>query len=169
MRRNSGVIQIDGTDIRDLTLSSLRRNVGVVQQDVYLFSGTVVENLRYGRPEASEAEIIAAAKAANAHDFILALPRGYDTDIGQRGVKLSGGQKQRLTIARAFLKDPAILIFDEATSALDNESEKAVQQALLGLTKGRTTIVIAHRLSTVRKADRILVLTEDGIGEEGNA
>jgi ATP-binding cassette subfamily B protein len=164
---NSGVIQIDGTDIRDLTLSSLRRNVGVVQQDVYLFSGTVVENLRYGRPEASEAEIIAAAKAANAHDFILALPRDYDTDIGQRGVKLSGGQKQRLTIARAFLKDPAILIFDEATSALDNESEQAVQQALLGLTKGRTTIVIAHRLSTVRKADRILVLTEDGIGEEG--
>jgi ATP-binding cassette subfamily B protein len=162
-----GSIQIDGVDVRDISLTSLRRNVGVVQQDVYLFSGTVADNLRYGRPDASDEEIVAAARAANAHDFISALPRGYDTDIGQRGVKLSGGQKQRLTIARAFLKDPAILIFDEATSALDNESERAVQQALLQLTTGRTTIVIAHRLSTVRNADRILVLTEDGIAEQG--
>jgi ATP-binding cassette, subfamily B, bacterial len=163
----AGQITIDGTDIRDFSLASLRRNVGVVQQDVYLFSGTVAENLRYGRPGASHEEIVAAARAANAHEFISALPNGYDTDIGQRGVKLSGGQKQRLTIARAFLKDPAILIFDEATSALDNESERAVQQALLELTRGRTTIIIAHRLSTVRNADRILVLTEDGIGEQG--
>jgi ABC-type multidrug transport system ATPase subunit len=164
----SGSVLIDGMDIRDLTLSSLRRNVGVVQQDVYLFSGTVAENLRYGRPEASDEEIVAAARAANAHEFISALPSGYDTDIGQRGVTLSGGQKQRLTIARAFLKNPAILIFDEATSVLDNESERAVQQALLELTKGRTTIVIAHRLSTVRNADRILVLTEGGIGGQGS-
>jgi len=163
-----GAVLIDGTDVRDLRLSALRRNVGVVQQDVYLFSGTVAENLRYGRPGASPDEIVAAARAANAHDFVSALPEGYDTDIGQRGVKLSGGQKQRLTIARAFLKDPAVLIFDEATSALDNESELAVQQALLGLTRGRTTIVIAHRLSTVRRADRILVLTEEGIVEEGS-
>ncbi len=163
-----GQILIDGVDVRDIGMASLRRNVGVVQQDVYLFSGTVAENLRYGRPEASDEEIIAAARAANAHDFIAALPQGYDTDIGQRGVKLSGGQKQRLTIARVFLKNPAILIFDEATSALDNESERAVQQALLELAKGRTTIVIAHRLSTVRNADRILVLTEEGIGEEGS-
>jgi ATP-binding cassette subfamily B protein len=164
----SGAISIDGRDIRDVTLASLRRSVGVVQQDIYLFSGTVEENLRYGRPEASEADVIAAAKAANAHEFILGLPDGYQTDIGQRGVKLSGGQKQRLTIARAFLKDPAILIFDEATSALDNESERAVQQALLSLARGRTTLVIAHRLSTVRQADRILVLTPEGIGEEGS-
>jgi ATP-binding cassette subfamily B protein len=164
---NSGQILIDGTDIRDVTLASLRRSVGVVQQDVYLFSGSVAENLRYGRPDASDEEIVAAARQANAHDFITALPDGYHTDIGQRGVKLSGGQKQRLTIARAFLKNPAILMFDEATSALDNESERAVQQALLELTKGRTTIVIAHRLSTVRNADRIIVLTENGVGEEG--
>ena len=163
----AGTISIDGKDIGAVTLASLRCSVGVVQQDVYLFSGTVAENLRYGRPGASQDEIVAAARAANAHEFILALPQGYDTDIGQRGVKLSGGQKQRLTIARAFLKDPAILIFDEATSALDNESERAVQQALLKLAQGRTTIVIAHRLSTVRHADRILVLTADGIGEQG--
>lgn len=164
---DAGAIRIDGRDIRDVTLASLRRHVAVVQQDVYLFAGSVAENLRYGRPGASHAEIEAAARAANAHEFIMALPDGYDTDVGQRGVKLSGGQKQRLTIARAFLKDPAILIFDEATSALDNESERAVQQALLSLAKGRTTIVIAHRLSTVRHADRILVLTRDGIAEEG--
>jgi ATP-binding cassette subfamily B protein len=162
-----GEILIDGHDIRDVTLASLRRTIGMVQQDVYLFSGTVAENLRYGRPDATDEEIVAAARSANAHDFIMELPNGYDTDIGQRGVKLSGGQKQRLTIARAFLKDPAILIFDEATSALDTESERAVQKALLDLTKGRTTLVIAHRLSTVRNADRILVLTRDGIGEEG--
>lgn len=164
----AGAILIDGTDIRDVTLASLRRHVGVVQQEVYLFAGTVAENLRYGRPGATDAEVEAAAGAANAHDFIMALPNGYDTDIGQRGVKLSGGQRQRLTIARAFLKNPAILIFDEATSALDNESERAVQQALLTLAKGRTTLVIAHRLSTVRHADRILVLTGDGIVEEGS-
>jgi ATP-binding cassette subfamily B protein len=164
---DEGAIEIDGHDIRDVTLTSLRRHVGLVQQDVYLFAGTVAENLRYGRPGATDAEIEAAARAANAHEFIAALPNGYDTDIGQRGVKLSGGQKQRLTIARAFLKDPAILIFDEATSALDNESERAVQQALLTLARGRTTIVIAHRLSTVRHADRIVVLTADGIAEEG--
>ncbi|ANM04474.1 multidrug ABC transporter permease/ATP-binding protein [Rhizobium phaseoli] len=163
----AGAIRIDGTDIRDVTLASLRRHVGVVQQDVYLFAGTVADNLRYGRPDASDAELEAAARAANAHDFIIALPQGYDTDIGQRGVKLSGGQRQRITIARAFLKDPEILIFDEATSALDNESERAVQQALLSLANGRTTLVIAHRLSTVRHADRILVLTGDGIVEQG--
>lgn len=163
----SGAVTVDGHDVRDVTLASLRRSIGVVQQDVYLFSGTVAENLRYGRPGASDEEVIAAARSANAHDFIMGLPQGYDTDIGQRGVKLSGGQKQRLTIARAFLKNPAVLIFDEATSALDNESERAVQQALLALTEGRTTIVIAHRLSTVRHADRILVLTADGVAEEG--
>lgn len=165
---DSGRVMIDGQDVRDLSLTSLRRSVGVVQQDVYLFSGTVVDNLRYGRPGAAMEEIVAAAKAANAHEFITALPSGYDTDIGQRGVRLSGGQKQRLTIARAILKNPPILIFDEATSALDNESERAVQHALLELAKGRTTIVIAHRLSTVRHADRILVLTEKGIAEEGS-
>ncbi len=165
---SAGQVLVDGMDVRDITLASLRRNVGVVQQDVYLFSGTVADNLRYGRPEATDDEIVAAAKAANAHQFISVLPLGYQTDIGQRGVKLSGGQKQRLTIARAFLKNPAILIFDEATSALDNESERAVQQALAQLTRGRTTIVIAHRLSTVRNADRIIVLTENGVGEEGS-
>jgi ATP-binding cassette subfamily B protein len=162
-----GQILIDGTDIRDVTLASLRRAIGVVQQDIYLFAGTVADNLRYGRPDATEAEIVAAARAANVHDFIMGLPQGYDTDIGQRGVKLSGGQKQRLTIARAFLKDPPILIFDEATSALDNESERAVQEALLELARERTTLVIAHRLSTVRHADRILVLTDQGIAEQG--
>ena len=163
----AGSVTIDGRDVRNISLASLRRNIGLVQQDIYLFSGTVIDNLRYGRPEAKDEDIVAAAKAANAHDFIMRLPQAYQTDIGQRGVKLSGGQKQRLTIARAFLKNPPVLIFDEATSALDNESERAVQQALLGLVKGRTTIVIAHRLSTVRHADRILVLTQDGIVEEG--
>ena len=163
----AGSILIDGKDVREVTLASLRRSIGVVQQDVYLFSGTVAENLRYGRPDASDDELVAAAKAANAHEFIIGLPDGYESSIGQRGVKLSGGQKQRLTIARAFLKNPAVLIFDEATSALDNESERAVQRALLSLAEGRTTIVIAHRLSTVRHADRILVLTPDGIGEAG--
>ncbi|WP_236020862.1 ABC transporter ATP-binding protein [Devosia sediminis] len=162
-----GSVSIDGHDVRDVTLASLRQNIGVVQQDVYLFSGSVEENLRYGRPDASDEDIVAAAKAANAHEFILALPEGYKSEIGQRGVKLSGGQRQRLTIARAFLKNPAVLIFDEATSALDNESERAVQKALLGLARGRTTLVIAHRLSTVRHADRIVVLTNDGIVEEG--
>ncbi len=163
----AGAITFDGRDVREVTLKSLRSSIGVVQQDVYLFSGTVAENLRYGRPGASDADVVAAAKAANAHGFISALPNGYATDIGQRGVKLSGGQKQRLTIARAFLKNPVVLIFDEATSALDNESERAVQQALFELARGRTTLIIAHRLSTVRHADRILVLTEDGVGEQG--
>ncbi len=163
----AGAIRLDGADIRDIRLAALRRDIGVVQQDVYLFAGTVAENLRYGRAGASDEELIAAARAAHAHDFIMALPRGYDTDIGQRGVKLSGGQKQRLSIARVFLKDPPILIFDEATSALDNESERAVQQSLERLASNRTTLVIAHRLSTIRGADRILVLTGDGIAEEG--
>lgn len=162
-----GQVLVDGLDVRDISLAALRRNIGVVQQDVYLFAGTVAENLRYGRPDASPTELESAARRANAHDFIMALPKGYDTDIGQRGVKLSGGQKQRLTIARAFLKDPPILIFDEATSALDNESERAVQAALLELARARTTLVIAHRLSTVRHADRILVLTDQGIVEQG--
>jgi ATP-binding cassette subfamily B protein len=162
-----GQVLVDGVDVRDLTLASLRRSVGVVQQDVYLFAGTVAENLAYGRPGAGQDEIVEAARKAHAHDFIMALPHGYDTDIGQRGVKLSGGQKQRLTIARVFLKDPAILIFDEATSALDYESERAVQASLLELARRRTTLVIAHRLSTVRHADRIVVLTEAGIAEQG--
>lgn len=162
-----GEILLDGKNIRNITLRSLRKNIGVVQQDVYLFAGTVAGNIRYGRPDASLDEIIEAAKKANAHDFIVALPDGYDTDIGQRGVKLSGGQKQRLSIARVFLKAPPILIFDEATSALDNESEKAVQESLEQLTNNRTTIVIAHRLSTVRNAQRIVVLTENGIEEQG--
>ena len=158
---------MDGEDIRELKLQSLRNQIGIVQQDVYLFAGTVMENIRYGKPDATDEEVIRAAKAANAHEFIMELEQGYDTDIGQRGVKLSGGQKQRLSIARVFLKNPPILIFDEATSALDNESEKIVQQSLENLAKDRTTFVIAHRLSTIRKAQRILVLTEDGIAEEG--
>ncbi len=162
-----GEILVDGQNIRDIRLSSLRRNIGVVQQDVYLFAGTVADNIRYGKPDASLEEITAAAQKANAHDFIMALPDGYDTDIGQRGVKLSGGQKQRLSIARVFLKNPPIIIFDEATSALDNESEKAVQDSLEKLSNNRTTLVIAHRLSTVRHAQRILVLTDKGIDEQG--
>lgn len=162
-----GSVLLDGEDIRNLKLQSLRNQIGIVQQDVYLFAGTVMENIRYGKPDATDEEVIRAAKAANAHEFITELEQGYDTDIGQRGVKLSGGQKQRLSIARVFLKNPPILIFDEATSALDNESEKIVQQSLENLAKDRTTFVIAHRLSTIRKAQRILVLTEDGIAEEG--
>ena len=164
---SEGRILLDGIDIRGISLNSLRRNVGVVQQDVYLFAGTVAENIRYGKPDASQAEIIEAARKANAHDFILGLPDGYNTDIGQRGVKLSGGQKQRLSIARVFLKNPPVLIFDEATSALDNESEKVVQDSLEVLAKNRTTFVIAHRLSTIRNAMRILVLTDQGIEEQG--
>ena len=144
-----------------IKLQSLRNHIGIVQQDVYLFAGTVMENIRYGKPDATDEEVLRAAKAANAHEFIMGLENGYDTDIGQRGVKLSGGQKQRLSIARVFLKNPPILIFDEATSALDNESEKIVQQSLESLAKDRTTFVIAHRLSTIRKAQRILVLTDD--------
>jgi ATP-binding cassette subfamily B protein len=164
---SEGEIQLDGKNIRDIRLRSLRRHIGIVQQDVYLFAGTVADNIRYGKLEASGEEIIAAAHKANAHDFIMALPQGYDTDIGQRGVKLSGGQKQRLSIARVFLKDPPILIFDEATSALDNESEKAVKDSLEKLSNNRTTIVIAHRLSTIRNAQRIVVLTDNGISEQG--
>jgi ATP-binding cassette subfamily B protein len=164
---NEGRILFDGNDIKDISLRSLRRNIGIVQQDIYLFSGTVSDNIRYGNPSATEEEIIEAAKNANAHDFIIGLPNGYDTDIGQRGVKLSGGQKQRLSIARVFLKDPPVIIFDEATSALDNESERAIQDSLEGLTNNRTMIVIAHRLSTIRNAQRIVVLTDNGITEEG--
>ncbi|NGX45424.1 MAG: putative multidrug export ATP-binding/permease protein [Chlamydiae bacterium] len=146
----------------------MRKQIGFVQQDVYLFAGTVLQNIQYGNPVATEEEIILAAKNANAHDFIMSLPIGYATDIGQRGVKLSGGQKQRLSVARVFLKNPPILIFDEATSSLDNESEKAVQKALEKLTENRTTVVIAHRLSTIRNAKRILVLTDQGIEEQGS-
>lgn len=163
----SGSICLDGRDVRDICLKDLRRNIGIVQQDVYLFAGTIMDNIRYGKPNASDEEVLRAARAANAHDFIMELPDGYDTDIGQRGVKLSGGQKQRISIARVFLKNPPILIFDEATSALDNESERVVQHSLEQLAKGRTTFVIAHRLSTIRNAGRILVLGEDGIEEEG--
>ena len=162
-----GSISIDDKDIRDVTLKSLRDNIGIVQQDVYLFTGTVLENIRYGKPDATEEEIIEAAKLANAHEFIMGLPNGYNTDIGQRGVKLSGGQKQRLSIARVFLKNPPILIFDEATSALDNESENIVKDSLEKLAHNRTTFVIAHRLSTIKNAERILVLTENGIEESG--
>lgn len=162
-----GNILVDGGDIRNYTLSSLRRNIGMVQQDVYLFSGTVKENILYGRPDATDEEIIEAAKLAGAHEFIMGLTEGYHTYVGERGVKLSGGQKQRISIARVFLKNPPILILDEATSALDNESERLVQQSLERLAKGRTTLTIAHRLTTIQNADRILVLTEDGIVEEG--
>lgn len=162
-----GTISIDGKDIRRVTLKSLRDHIGMVQQDVYLFAGTIYENICYGKPDASREDVIAAAKSANAHDFIMSFPDGYDTDIGQRGIKLSGGQKQRLSIARVFLKNPPILIFDEATSALDNESERLVQESLEKLAKNRTTFVIAHRLTTIQNAQNILVLTEDGIAESG--
>lgn len=162
-----GSVKIDGTDVRDIKLKSLRDHIGIVQQDVYLFAGTVLDNISYGKPGSTREEIIEAAKLANAHDFIMELPKGYDTDIGQRGIKLSGGQKQRLSIARVFLKNPPILIFDEATSALDNESENIVKESLEKLAKNRTTLVIAHRLSTVKNAERILVLTENGIEESG--
>lgn len=163
----AGRILIDGMDIRNIRQADLRAQIGIVQQDVYLFAGTVLENIRYGKPDATDEEVIEAAKRANAHDFIMSFPNGYHTDIGQRGVKLSGGQKQRLSIARVFLKNPPILIFDEATSALDNESEKVVQESMEALAKDRTTFVIAHRLTTIRNAERILVLTENGIEEEG--
>lgn len=162
-----GRILIDGTDIRDVTLSSLRGSIGVVQQDVYLFSGTVYENIAYGLPGADREAVIEAARLAGAHDFIMGLEAGYDTYVGERGVKLSGGQKQRISIARVFLKNPPILILDEATSALDNESEKIVQESLEKLAKGRTVFTIAHRLTTIRGANIILVLTEKGIEEQG--
>ena len=164
---SGGRITLDGKDIRKLRLKSLRTNIGVVQQDVYLFAGTVYDNIAYGRPGASMEEVVEAARNANAHEFIMQLPMGYDTDIGQRGMKLSGGQKQRLSIARVFLKNPPVLIFDEATSALDNESEKVVQESLEKLAASRTTFVIAHRLTTIRNAQKILVLTENGIEEQG--
>lgn len=164
---SEGELLIDGVDVRDMKLNDLRNNVGIVQQDVYLFAGTIMENIRYGKPEATDEEVVLATKNANAHEFIMSFPDGYDTDIGQRGVKLSGGQKQRLSIARVFLKNPPILIFDEATSALDNESEKVVQKSLESLAKDRTTFVIAHRLTTIRNAQKILVLTEEGIAEQG--
>ena len=162
-----GRITIDGIDIKDVTLRSLRSSIGVVQQDVYLFSGTVFDNIEYGKPGASREEVIEAAKAAGAHEFISSLPDGYDTYVGERGVKLSGGQKQRISIARVFLKNPPILILDEATSALDNESEKIVQESLERLASERTVFTIAHRLTTIKNSDKILVLTDKGIEEEG--
>ena len=163
-----GRILIDGHDIKDVTIKSLRSQIGMVQQDVYLFSGTVYENILYGRPDATREEVYEAAKNAGAHDFIMELPEGYDTYVGERGVKLSGGQKQRISIARVFLKNPPILILDEATSALDTESEKIVQRSLERLAKGRTTFIIAHRLTTIRNAKIILVLTDNGIEEKGS-
>ena len=163
-----GEINIDGINIKDITLKSLRTNVGVVQQDVYLFSGTVFDNISYGKLDATREEVIEAAKLAGADEFITMLPNGYDTYVGERGVKLSGGQKQRISIARLFLKNPPILILDEATSALDNESEMLVQESLERLSKDRTTFTIAHRLTTIRNASKILVLTEDGIIESGS-
>lgn len=164
---SSGRITIDGKDIRDLTLESLRNQIGIVQQDVYLFCGTIKENIAYGKPGASMEEIIDAAKKANIHDFIESLPDGYNTFVGERGTRLSGGQKQRISIARVFLKNPPILILDEATSALDNESERWIQQSLEILAKDRTTITIAHRLSTIQGADEILVIADNGIAERG--
>lgn len=162
-----GAVYVDGMDVRDITMKSLRRNIGVVQQDVYIFNSTVRENIAYGKPDATDEEIIRAAKNANIHEFIMGLDQGYDTPVGERGVRFSGGQKQRLSIARVFLKNPPILILDEATSALDNESERFIQHSLSELSKNRTTLVIAHRLSTIRNADEILVLTENGVAERG--
>ncbi|MEQ2370215.1 ABC transporter ATP-binding protein [Blautia sp. CLA-JM-H16] len=162
-----GAVTIDGKDIRNLTLKSLRSQIGMVQQDVYLFDGTIKDNIAYGKPNATDEEIIKAAKCASIHDFIMELPDGYDTYVGERGTRLSGGQKQRISIARVFLKNPPILILDEATSALDNESERWIQKSLEELSKNRTTITIAHRLSTIRDADEIIVITEDGIAERG--
>lgn len=165
---SQGVIRVDGKDIRSLTLESLRKAIGIVQQDVYLFTGSVKENIAYGKPDASDSEIIEAAKKANIHEFIMGLPDGYDTFVGERGTRLSGGQKQRISIARVFLKDPRILILDEATSALDNESERHIQKSLEELAKNRTTITIAHRLSTIRNADEIIVISENGLEERGD-
>ena len=162
-----GQITVDGQDVRSLTLKSLRSQIGVVQQDVYLFSGTIYDNIVYGRPDATREEVMEAAKRAGAHEFITELKDGYDTYVGERGVKLSGGQKQRISIARVFLKNPPIIILDEATSALDNESERWIQQSLEELAKNRTTITIAHRLSTIRNADEILVVADNGIAERG--
>jgi len=163
-----GAVRVDGHDVREVSVASLRRQIGIVPQETLLFSGSVRENIRYGRLEASDAEIEAAARAANAHEFVAALPLGYDTLVGERGVKLSGGQRQRVAIARAILKDPRILILDEATSALDSESERLVQQALERLMRGRTSIVIAHRLSTIKRADRIAVIVAGELRELGS-
>lgn len=163
----NGDILIDGTNIKNVSALALRRNIGIVQQDIYLFNASMRDNILYGRPDASEEEVIAAAKRANIHDYIMTLPQGYDTQIGERGVRLSGGQKQRLSIARVFLKDPPVLILDEATSALDNTTEILIQESLDELCKGRTTIVVAHRLSTVKNADRIAVISEGRVTEEG--
>lgn len=165
---NSGSIKVDGKDVRELTLESLRKAIGIVQQDVYLFTGSIKENIAYGRPGASDDEIIDAAKKANIHEFIMSLPDGYDTFVGERGTRLSGGQKQRISIARVFLKNPKILILDEATSALDNESERHIQKSLEELSKNRTCITIAHRLSTIRNADEIIVISENGMEERGS-
>ena len=164
----SGEITIDGIDIRDITLKSLRNSIGIVQQDVYMFSGSIRDNISYGKPNASDEEVVEAAKNANIHDFIMGLDEGYGTYVGERGTRLSGGQKQRIAIARVFLKNPPILILDEATSALDNESERHIQASLEHLSKNRTTIVIAHRLSTIRNADEIIVISQNGIQERGN-
>lgn len=164
----AGVISIDGIDIKDMTLSSLRKHIGIVQQQVFLFTGTIKDNIRYGNLDASDEEIIAAAKKARIHDFVMTLENGYDSEVGEKGVMLSGGQKQRISIARVFLKNPSILILDEATSALDNETEIKIQEALEDLSRGRTSLVIAHRLSTIRNADEIIVLSEDGIKEKGS-
>ena len=164
---DAGRITIDGMDIRDMTRASLRRNIGIVAQDVFLFTGTIRENIAYGDLEATDGQIIEAAKKANIHDYIMTLEKGYDTDVGERGVKLSGGQRQRISIARVFLKDPAILILDEATSALDNETEMHIQQALTELSRGRTCIIVAHRLSTIKNADEIAVLAHGEILEKG--
>lgn len=164
----TGEILLDGIDIRDIKLKSLRKNIGLVQQDVFLFTGSIKENIMYGKPDSTDEEIIEAAKKARIHDFIMTLPNGYDTYVGEKGVMLSGGQKQRISIARLFLKNPPLLILDEATSALDNETEIMIQKSLEELSKGRTTLVIAHRLSTIKNADEILVLTSEGIVEKGN-
>ncbi|SFG59670.1 ATP-binding cassette, subfamily B [Halobacillus alkaliphilus] len=165
---NSGMIRIDGTDVKGLKLDSLRSQIGIVQQDVFLFSGSIRENIAYGNLKATDEEIMQASIRARLDDFIASQPHGLDTIIGERGVKLSGGQKQRLAIARMFLKNPPILILDEATSALDTETEVAIQKSLEELTEGRTTLVIAHRLATIKNADRIMVVTQDGIAEQGN-
>ena len=162
-----GRITIDGRDIRDYTLKSLRQNIGLVQQDIFLFAGTIRDNIQYGRVGASDQEVEEAAKNADIHDFIMSLPDGYDTQVGERGLRLSGGQKQRISIARVFLKNPPVLLLDEATSALDNETEIRIQRALEQLSHGRTSLIIAHRLSTIKNADAILVLTEEGVVEQG--
>lgn len=164
---SSGGIYIDGKNIQDVTMESLRGNIGIVQQDVFLFSGSVYENILYGNLDATKEEVIEATKKANAYEFIMDMPNGFDTYIGERGVKLSGGQKQRLSIARMFLKNPPILILDEATSSLDNKSEAVIQESINELAKDRTTFIIAHRMATIRNAERIIVLTENGIEEDG--